>query len=147
MRICRINSLVVGGEGALLGQICIRGWLLRKGGHTYGGSKMEVACPFAVQILYMAGNEGAMLDFGSPCAKGSTSLGCMPFCDQEDETINHILLSCVFARTAWAAIYGSLDKPEWTPSPHDVLAEWAIDKKGVNNLSTKDLRTIFALVW
>ena len=70
-----------------------------------------------------------------------------PFCDQEEETINHIMLTCVFARSAWAAICGSLGKPEWIPSPNDVLTEWAVGKKGVNNVGMKDLRTIFALVW
>ena len=53
----------------------------------------------------------------------------------------------MFARTVWAPIGKALGKPEWTPSQHDSLAEWAVDKRGSNNVSTKDLRTIFALTW
>ena len=54
---------------------------------------------------------------------------------------------CVFAQTIWAAISIALGTPSWIPSAQDSLVEWAIDKQGSNYVSTKDLRTIFALTW
>ena len=57
------------------------------------------------------------------------------------------MLMCVFTRTIWAAICAALDSPACIPSTQDSLVEWAIDKRGSNNVSTKDLRTIFALTW
>ena len=71
----------------------------------------------------------------------------LPLCDQEDETINHVLLTCVFARSTWAVICEALGKPDWTPSQEDTLAEWAVDKRGSHGMSTKDLRTIVMLAW
>jgi len=38
-----------------------------------------------------------------------------PLCDQEEETINHLLLSCVFARQTWFEILCSL--PNWRILP------------------------------
>ena len=70
-----------------------------------------------------------------------------PFCDQEEETINHVLLTCVFARTVWASIFVALGTPSWIPTAQETLVEWAVDKRGSNNVNTKDLRTIFALTW
>lgn len=71
-----------------------------------------------------------------------------PLCDQEEETINHVLLTCVFARTMWAAICEALGRPEWTPTPRDSLGQWLCGKQGPSNMSRKDLHTIFALsIW
>ena len=68
-----------------------------------------------------------------------------PFCDQEEESINHILLTCVFARMVWAEICQALGKLEWVPSEHDSLTSWVCHKSGTNKGSTKDLRTIIGL--
>ena len=68
-----------------------------------------------------------------------------PFCDQVEESINHILLTCVFARVVWAEICHALGKPEWVPSEHDSLTSWLCHKSGANKADTKDLRTILGL--
>ena len=39
-----------------------------------------------------------------------------PLCDQEDETMNHIMLQCAFSRSFWLQICMALGKPEWTPT-------------------------------
>ena len=67
-------------------------------------------------------------------------------CDQEEEMINHVLLTCVFARSAWAVVCAVLGKPEWTPTAQDSLHTWLRDKQGTNNLPRKDLHTIFILM-
>ena len=47
-----------------------------------------------------------------------------PLCDQEDETIQHILTSCVFAREIWFRVL-SLVGLQLTPSQDDlVFQEW-----------------------
>lgn len=38
-----------------------------------------------------------------------------PFCDQHEESIDHILLHCVFAREVWSIICSAMGKPSWTP--------------------------------
>ena len=68
-----------------------------------------------------------------------------PLCDQEDETINHVLLTCVFARSTWAVVCAALGKPEWMPTVQDSLHTWLRDKQGPSNLRCKDLHTIFIL--
>lgn len=47
-----------------------------------------------------------------------------PFCNQHVETINHILLTCVFARTLWLWIWSALGEPNQTPLVDDELVEW-----------------------
>jgi hypothetical protein len=42
-----------------------------------------------------------------------------PLCDQEDETINHLLASYVFARQVWAGLLQPPGLMELTPQPHD----------------------------
>ena len=79
--------------------------------------------------------------------RGLPHQAACPFCDQEEETIDHVLLACVFARTVWAAIFVALGTPSWIPTAQETLVEWAVDKRGSNNVNTKDLRTIFALTW
>ena len=39
-----------------------------------------------------------------------------PLCDQEEETIEHVLLTCAFARTVWAGLCQALGKLDWTPT-------------------------------
>uniref|UniRef100_A0A8R7P108 Reverse transcriptase zinc-binding domain-containing protein n=1 Tax=Triticum urartu TaxID=4572 RepID=A0A8R7P108_TRIUA len=36
-----------------------------------------------------------------------------PFCDQGDATINHILHTCMLARSVWFAVLSALGKLEW----------------------------------
>jgi hypothetical protein len=69
---------------------------------------------------------------------------CCPLCDQQDETINHLLVSCVFARQVWAGLLQQVDLLELVPQPHDeVFEDWwctlslwvpAQLKKGFNSL-------------
>ena len=40
-----------------------------------------------------------------------------PFCNQEPETINHLLLGCVLARQIWSVIMGNWGNTHWTPQP------------------------------
>ena len=48
-----------------------------------------------------------------------------PLCDQEDETIQHILTSCVFAREIWFRVLSLVGLQQLTPSQDDlVFQEW-----------------------
>lgn len=48
-----------------------------------------------------------------------------PLCDQEDENIQHILSTCVFAREFWFKIFSPLGFQRCTPSPNEVsFADW-----------------------
>jgi hypothetical protein len=38
-----------------------------------------------------------------------------PLCDQEEESIDHLLLSCVFARQFWFSLFQQLNLQEFTP--------------------------------
>ena len=68
-----------------------------------------------------------------------------PLCDQEEETIDHVLLACVFAMTMWAAVCTTLVKPEWMPTPQDSLQSWLCTKQRMNTMATKDLHAILLL--
>jgi len=47
-----------------------------------------------------------------------------PLCDQEEETIQHILTSCVFARQFWFAILKPLNLDRLMPTRSVVFADW-----------------------
>jgi hypothetical protein len=67
-----------------------------------------------------------------------------PLCDQEDETIQHVLVSCVFTKQVWLVILQKLGLaalvPQSSTTPfcswwHDVIRNIANDrKKGQNSL-------------
>ena len=40
-----------------------------------------------------------------------------PFCDQAEETINHLLVGCVFSRQVWASIFQLLGLMQLVPDP------------------------------
>ena len=47
-----------------------------------------------------------------------------PLCDQEDETVQHILTTCVFARQFWCAILQPLTLESLTPARRVSFAGW-----------------------
>lgn len=68
-----------------------------------------------------------------------------PFCDQEEETIEHILLNCVFAREVWTMVCLALNRPDWFPGNGTRLKEWCSVNRG-NGRARKDSRTVIILV-
>ena len=66
-----------------------------------------------------------------------------PLCDQEEETIQHLLTNCVFSRQIWFIILSPMEMDEAVPqqNEHSFAAWWAKCtrrvkeyKKGVNSL-------------
>jgi hypothetical protein len=48
-----------------------------------------------------------------------------PLCDQEEETINHPMISCVYARQFWFNLLQGVHLQELTPQPGDTsFLEW-----------------------
>jgi hypothetical protein len=47
-----------------------------------------------------------------------------PLCDQEEETIDHLLITCVFARQFWFTILRQLNLQDIFPQPDDRSLEW-----------------------
>ena len=48
-----------------------------------------------------------------------------PFCDQEEENIQHLLTTCVLARDFWYPILSVLGLQDWVPSSHEIsFADW-----------------------
>lgn len=44
-----------------------------------------------------------------------------PFCDQEDESIDHLLVGCVFARQLWHTLLQRIGQVSLTPQPSEVV--------------------------
>jgi hypothetical protein len=55
---------------------------------------------------------------GLPCPSAC------PLCDQEPETLQHLLLGCVVARETWAWALRCWGREEWLPDPDTDLLEW-----------------------
>jgi hypothetical protein len=68
-----------------------------------------------------------------------------PFCDQEEETINHLLLDCVFASEVWATVAAAAGKPDWAPRRGESIVKWCAETGGSGRAS-KETRTVSTLV-
>lgn len=68
-----------------------------------------------------------------------------PLCDQEQESIDHLLISCVFARSVWFADLSAWCKGKWTPKADYHLLAWCTSLAQEPRLR-KDLNMFAALV-
>jgi hypothetical protein len=70
-----------------------------------------------------------------------------PLCDQQDETISHMLASCVFARQVWTCLLQPVGLLELMPQPHDGLFEdwWRTMSLGVPGLFKKGFNSLVVL--
>lgn len=68
-----------------------------------------------------------------------------PLCDQEEETINLLMLDCVFACEVWTEVCMALGKQEWTPSGNEKLQDWCLTKTGAGS-DGKDIQAVLTLV-
>jgi hypothetical protein len=50
-------------------------------------------------------------------------------CDQQPETINHLLLACVFSRHVWFTFLGKFGWQLLSLGPNDVFPEWWIHRR------------------
>jgi hypothetical protein len=50
---------------------------------------------------------------------------CCPLCDQHEETINHLLVACVFACQVWSGLLGTVGLRELVPQPGGKLSGFA----------------------
>ena len=85
---------------------------------------MEVQSTGNLQVFLLASGKLKMLDGGQIIETTLLHPAACPFCDQEPETIDHLLLGCVLARQVWAVIMDNWGKPHWTPEPEAELVRW-----------------------
>jgi hypothetical protein len=62
------------------------------------GGDLEVMGTTEVPLLHMVSSSQALLDCRSIDTRGFSHQGCCPLCDQDDESIDHLLVSSVFAK-------------------------------------------------
>jgi len=62
-----------------------------------------------------------------------------PLCDQAEETIEHLLISCVFSRQVWYNILHKVGLQDLSPQPDDNSfdAWWARTNSGVDDQTKK----------
>jgi hypothetical protein len=59
------------------------------------------------------------------CKRGLSHPEACPFCDQEQETVQHLLTSCAFTRQFWYNILSPFGMGQLTPGPEETtLADW-----------------------
>jgi hypothetical protein len=70
------------------------------------------------------------------------------FCDQANESIDHLLLGCYCTREVWARRLARSGHHDVSPSPGDRIADWwiATRKKNVKS-SCKGFDSLVVLVW
>jgi hypothetical protein len=70
-----------------------------------------------------------------------------PLCDQHDETINHILVSCVFARQFWYILFQQVGLHALAPQPSDSSFDgwWEKASSAANGETKKGLNSLIIL--
>jgi hypothetical protein len=69
-------------------------------------------------------------------------------CGQEDETIHHLLLGCVYSREVWARLLRSVGLLHLYPAQDDELATWWLaGQKASSKERMKGFDSIVILVW
>ena len=89
-----------------------------------------------------------MLDSRSPGQAWAPHPPACPLCDQVEENIQHILISCVFARQIWTLIFQKLDLLTFAPQRSNTRFSgwWCGTIKGVPRDSRKGLNSLIILV-
>jgi len=64
-----------------------------------------------MQVLHLASCSDRLAKRGLP------HLAVCPHCDQAEETVQHILVACVFSRQVWAVILHKLGLGSLAPQP------------------------------
>jgi hypothetical protein len=49
-----------------------------------------------------------------------------PFCDQHEETMSHLMVSCTFSKDVWHWMSVATDRPELEPRADDTLGSWCL---------------------
>jgi hypothetical protein len=86
--------------------------------------------------------------------RGLPRPGCCPLCDQEEETINHLLVACVFAREFWFHLLRQVGLHALSPQPgENSFLDWwdrangatsELLRQGVNSLIMLGAWTIWS---
>jgi hypothetical protein len=56
--------------------------------------------------------------------RGMDHLDYYPLCDQEEETINHLMLAYVFAKQFWHGLLGAIGLHDLVPHTEDSFEDW-----------------------
>lgn len=68
-----------------------------------------------------------------------------PLCNQEQESIDHLLIACVFARSMWFEVLTAWGQEDRAPGPDDRLLPWCA-ALALGQQNSKDLNTFAMLV-
>jgi hypothetical protein len=70
-----------------------------------------------------------------------------PLCDQHEETINHLLTACVFARQVWTGLLQAVGLQELVPQQNDTVFEdwWRHSSQQVEGQARKGFNSLVIL--
>lgn len=76
--------------------------------------------------------------------RGLPHQNAFPFCDQHDETIDHLLVTCVFAREIWDKVCAAMGHTDGAPTAEVSLQGWCL-RAGAHGRLGKAERAIHLL--
>jgi hypothetical protein len=78
--------------------------------------------------------------------RGLPAPAACPLCDQEPETLQHLLLGCVVAREVWTWVLRQWDKTDWLPVADSGIVDWWTSRSCPRS-HQRDLWTAIILVF
>ncbi|KAK1665361.1 hypothetical protein QYE76_053520 [Lolium multiflorum] len=82
-------------------------------------SRAPYSCKFFAWLVSVTDVGRRIGSRGVACAAGG-----LPLCDQEQETLQHLLLGCVVAREVWAWALTRWNRLEWMPGAGSEIVHW-----------------------
>ena len=70
-----------------------------------------------------------------------------PLCDQEQETIEHLLIGCVVAREVWHEVLQEWHMEEWMPGPDARLLEWWMRQPATRSQRRDTWSVLILVMW
>ena len=105
---------------------------------------MEDLGPCQMQNVFVVGNRNRCWTADRLAKRGLSHPDKCPLCDQEDETIQHLLTTCMVARQVWFRLFTPLNLADSVPRQNELsFADWwrtmmsrvsKEHRKGVNTL-------------
>jgi hypothetical protein len=108
---------------------------------------MEDMSDTEMQAVHVASSLQKMLDLRPSSMVRAATSEILPTCDQENETLDHLLMSCVFTGQFWYMVLQQVGSHSLAPQPTDLIFDewWEKASMATSRIATGGLHSLIIL--